>query len=296
MSTLLTGSEAEGARVVVALDIEGTTLVSGLVTADGTVLHSAARPAVRDGRRDPDLVGTVTVAREMTEAAAAIRAEVVGIGAGFPEYLDATGKLTSCEVLDRSVQPADLLDPLVPARPVAVESDMRCGALTEARFGRGRGLGSFLYVSLGTGLSAAFAQGGRVWEGHRGEAVALGHWEVPASVDPEFSAAPGAPASAGTRYTGLPKTHLGHIFAATAINIIRLDAWPSETPLGQTRTSYLARLQLAAWPQDHTGRFTHFPTDSFRAGSRSQSRSFHHQVMEGSGGGSGSSLEGVSVV
>ncbi|MFF5275207.1 ROK family protein [Streptomyces sp. NPDC000133] len=189
MSTLLTASEAEGARVVVALDIGGTTLVSGLVTADGTVLHSTARPAVRDGRRDPDLVGTVTVAREMTEAAAAIRAEVVGIGAGFPEYVDASGKLTSREVLDRAVQPADLLDPLIPGRPVVVGSDVRCGALAEARFGRGRGLGSFLYVSLGTGLSAAFVQGGRVWGGHRGEAVALGNWEVPASVDPEFSAA-----------------------------------------------------------------------------------------------------------
>jgi Transposase DDE domain len=49
-----------------------------------------------------------------------------------------------------------------------------------------------------------------------------------------------------TRYTGLPKTHLGHIFAAAAINIIRLDAWLTETPLGMTRTSHLAQLDLAA--------------------------------------------------
>ena len=49
-----------------------------------------------------------------------------------------------------------------------------------------------------------------------------------------------------TRHTGLPKTHLGHVFAATAINIIRLDAWLTETPLGETRTSHLARLDLAA--------------------------------------------------
>ncbi|MGW5277224.1 IS1182 family transposase [Streptomyces sp. NPDC004044] len=49
-----------------------------------------------------------------------------------------------------------------------------------------------------------------------------------------------------TRYTGLPKTHLGHILAATAINIIRLDAWLTGTPLGETRTSHLARLELAA--------------------------------------------------
>jgi hypothetical protein len=40
-----------------------------------------------------------------------------------------------------------------------------------------------------------------------------------------------------TRCTGLPKTHLGHLSAATAINIIRLDAWLNETPLGGTHTS-----------------------------------------------------------
>ncbi|MEU6324410.1 IS1182 family transposase [Streptomyces sp. NPDC047009] len=49
-----------------------------------------------------------------------------------------------------------------------------------------------------------------------------------------------------TRYTSLPKTHLGHVLAATAINIIRLDAWLTGTPLGETRTSHLARLELAA--------------------------------------------------
>ncbi|WP_327248242.1 IS1182 family transposase [Streptomyces sp. NBC_01320] len=49
-----------------------------------------------------------------------------------------------------------------------------------------------------------------------------------------------------TRYTGLPKTHLGNVLAATAINIIRLDAWLTGTPLRKTRTSHLARLELAA--------------------------------------------------
>ncbi|GAB2741568.1 IS1182 family transposase [Kitasatospora kifunensis] len=49
-----------------------------------------------------------------------------------------------------------------------------------------------------------------------------------------------------TRYTGLARTSLGHVLAATAINIIRLDAWLTETPLGKTRTSHLARLELAA--------------------------------------------------
>ncbi|MEV8100747.1 IS1182 family transposase [Kitasatospora sp. NPDC085879] len=49
-----------------------------------------------------------------------------------------------------------------------------------------------------------------------------------------------------TRYTGPAKTHLGNVLAATAINLVRLDAWLAGTPLGKTRTSHLAALDLAA--------------------------------------------------
>ncbi|MFE3649169.1 transposase [Streptomyces sp. NPDC059101] len=49
-----------------------------------------------------------------------------------------------------------------------------------------------------------------------------------------------------TRYIGLPKTRLGNIFTAAAINLIRLDAWWSGKPLAPTRTSHLAALELAA--------------------------------------------------
>jgi transposase len=45
------------------------------------------------------------------------------------------------------------------------------------------------------------------------------------------------------RYLGLPKTTLEHNIAAVAINLIRLDAWWTWTPLDRTRTSHLQRLQ-----------------------------------------------------
>jgi IS5 family transposase len=46
------------------------------------------------------------------------------------------------------------------------------------------------------------------------------------------------------RYTGIAKVHLEHAFAATAINLIRLDAWWTGTPVARTRTTHLARLGL----------------------------------------------------
>jgi transposase len=46
------------------------------------------------------------------------------------------------------------------------------------------------------------------------------------------------------RYTGLGKVDLEHAFAATAINLIRLYAWWTGTPLQRTRTTHLSRLEL----------------------------------------------------
>jgi transposase len=46
------------------------------------------------------------------------------------------------------------------------------------------------------------------------------------------------------RYHGLPKTTLQHNIAATAINLIRLDAWWTGKPLDRTRTTHLQRIHL----------------------------------------------------
>lgn len=48
-----------------------------------------------------------------------------------------------------------------------------------------------------------------------------------------------------TRYIGHAKTHLGHLTAATAINIVRLDAHLAGCSPGTTRTTHLARLAMA---------------------------------------------------
>jgi transposase len=47
------------------------------------------------------------------------------------------------------------------------------------------------------------------------------------------------------RYLGLDKTRLEHLAAATALNVIRLDAWYTGRPLDRTRTTHLQRIDLA---------------------------------------------------
>jgi hypothetical protein len=47
------------------------------------------------------------------------------------------------------------------------------------------------------------------------------------------------------RYRGLPKTRLDHVYLACALNLLRLHAYWTGTPLDRRRTSHLARLELA---------------------------------------------------
>lgn len=47
------------------------------------------------------------------------------------------------------------------------------------------------------------------------------------------------------RYRGLAKTHLDHTTSATALNLIRLNAWWNGRPLDRANHSHLGRLQLS---------------------------------------------------
>jgi glucokinase len=166
--------------VTLGLDVGGTKVAGGLIAASGRVLLVRERSTLVDGVRDPGLRVTVALARELMAEAQVAGWLIDGIGAGFPEYVDLEGHLTSHEVLAWTRQPAELLSELA---PVTVESDVRCAALGEGALGVARDLRSFAFVIVGTGLSYALVEDGRARPGARGEAIALGELEVSRHVD-----------------------------------------------------------------------------------------------------------------
>lgn len=177
----MTGRSRE---VVAALDIGGTKIVGALIDPAGwRVLHRVitATPGT-PGAADPGLVATAAVARDLAGRAAAVDHQVRSVGAGFPEYV-ADGRLTSREVIGPSAAPDQVLTGEFGAEAVImIDSDVRLGASAEARLGAGRGVGSFLYVSWGTGLSSTLVIDGQAWAGAHGEAIALGEFPVPAGI------------------------------------------------------------------------------------------------------------------
>lgn len=157
---------------VVALDVGGSTVRGALVNQAGTVV---AEHTLGTGDRDPGLCAARQVAERLVGVAAERELAVRALGAGFPEYVDRDGRLTASEVLDWEEQPMTLLADLAPV--VAVESDVRCGALGELH-APGSTLRDFAYISLGTGLSHTMVCDGVIRPGVRGEGIALGELPV----------------------------------------------------------------------------------------------------------------------
>ena len=74
------------------------------------------------------------------------------------------------------------------------------------------------------------------------------HWaqryRIRAGVEGTMAQATHVTGARHARYRGLAKTRLEHAIAATAINLIRLDAWWTGHPLDRTRTTHLQRLDF----------------------------------------------------
>lgn len=163
-------------KAVLSVDVGGTKTLLGAIAPDGSVTGETSVPT----RIDDDDVARIA---QLTAVAASEHLPRA-IAIGFPEYVDPHGALTSSEVLSWRKQPAAavgaaLQEHGLTTERIIIESDVRLGALGESVFGAGVGAPSFLYISLGTGLSSTFVVNGEVWRGLRGEAIGLGEFGAP---------------------------------------------------------------------------------------------------------------------
>ena len=64
------------------------------------------------------------------------------------------------------------------ALPVFIENDANAAALGEQARGAGKGIGSMILLTLGTGVGGGIVLGGRIWQGADGMAGEIGHITV----------------------------------------------------------------------------------------------------------------------
>ncbi|PYM84226.1 MAG: hypothetical protein DME13_13560 [Candidatus Rokuibacteriota bacterium] len=164
--------------VLIGVDVGGTTIAAGAVTADGEVLHDE-NVLTHDAAAAGTLVTIERLVQRVSGALAARGLTVAGIGVGVPGPVDAG------VVGAPAPHAADLVGQPLGARlaahfgvPVFVDNDVNALALAEWRFGAGRGARSLVVLAPGTGFGAGIILDGRLVRGVAGFGGEFGHTPV----------------------------------------------------------------------------------------------------------------------
>ncbi|HTY80023.1 MAG TPA: ROK family protein [Candidatus Bathyarchaeia archaeon] len=169
--------------LLLGLDVGGTSTAAGLVTRDGQVLETRSQPTHgADG--DGAVARILAIAADVAALPAARSRGLVGVGAGLPGVVDVAAGTVGGEAHHvpelAGVRIASLLAEAAGV-PAFVDNDVNALALSEGRWGAGRGARSFVLVAIGTGVGGGIVLDGRLYRGAGGFGGELGH--VPIAFD-----------------------------------------------------------------------------------------------------------------
>lgn len=157
-----------------ALGIDvGGTKIAGAIVDLATGALTARRQVPTDYHRGGAaiLADTLALARDLADEAQRLGLRPQALGVGVAELVDRQGRVFS----DHRIRwtGLDVAGTLGAVLPTVISADVRAAALAEARFGAGRGLSDFYFVTIGTGVSGVLVLDGVPYAGSRGAALVI---------------------------------------------------------------------------------------------------------------------------
>ncbi len=165
-------------ETVIGIDLGGTTVKSGLVSASGEVLYENKLPTRAD-EGPAAVIGQIEAGiRDILARGGAPTVHAAGIGA--PGVVDDRGIVKAPPNLKGwdEVHLAEEVAKRFPGMRVVVENDANVAAIAEARFGAGRAFPDFLFVIWGTGVGGGIILNRKLYRGPTGGAGEIGHISI----------------------------------------------------------------------------------------------------------------------
>lgn len=157
------------ARFAIGIDVGGTKCAVGLIDlCHGSVLDRQERATRPERGGETVLTDVIELVRSMQASAERHHAAPLAIGVGVCELVNSNGQIVSDATVRWKELPVGTRLYQQTRLPVVVEADVRAAATGEAYFGAGRQFQSFLYVTVGTGISASLVVDKRPYAGARG--------------------------------------------------------------------------------------------------------------------------------
>ena len=159
-------------RFALGIDVGGTKIAGGIVDLHtGAVVARCQVPTLCQRGGQAVLADTVDLARTLKAEADRLGLGLQALGVGVAELVDPAGRVFS----DHRIKwkGVDVRAVLGRVLPTVVSADVRAAALAEARFGAGRGLKDFYFVTIGTGVAGVLVLDGVPYAGSRGAALVI---------------------------------------------------------------------------------------------------------------------------
>jgi glucokinase len=164
-------------KPVIGVDMGGTKILAGVVSAEGKILGTAKRATKPGSGPEKVIERMVKTAQDAVKAAGLEMKEIAGLGAGAPGPLDPdrgvvifTPNLPGWE----NVPLAKLLSEGLEI-PAYIENDVNLGTLGEWALGAGRGVKDMVGIFVGTGIGGGLILDGALRQGWRKACAEVGH-------------------------------------------------------------------------------------------------------------------------
>jgi len=156
------------------IDVGGTSVKCGVVTADGRILVKDAFPTPSDAADIP--VQAAALCRTLLEKCSLTEGDIAAVGVGLPGTVDAgAGIIRYANNVHMRDLPFVRLFCKQMDLPTYIGNDANAAVLGEVCFGAARGLSSAVLVTLGTGVGTGIVINGRLLEGEGGAGAEGGH-------------------------------------------------------------------------------------------------------------------------
>lgn len=162
-------------KLVVGIDIGGTTTKFGIVNASGNILE---QDRIRTDAHEnaEDFIEDLHKKLSPMINKYATNATIAGIGMGAPNgnYYHGTIEYAANLKWKGIIPMADMVQKKF-SLPVKLTNDANAAAVGEMMYGVAKGLNHFITITLGTGVGAGIVIDGKIVIGHDGFAGELGH-------------------------------------------------------------------------------------------------------------------------
>lgn len=168
--------------IAIGIDVGGTAIKGGIVSATGDVLEKTSVPSEAEQGVDHLIDRMVGLIKAMEQATARRSAPISAVGLGVPGDVDQTrGVIVSSPNLDgwENIPIVARIAGATGLR-VVLDNDANVAALGEYVQGAGRGVRDMVLLTLGTGVGSGLILDGKLWYGTNGRAGEIGHMLIQA--------------------------------------------------------------------------------------------------------------------